>query len=152
MVGPKEEREQILLESHDEPTAGHLETEKTFASASRCYYWPKYYQSVKEHVRAYLICQQCKVEQRPPAGMMVRRTIRGPWKVVGDITGPFTRSKFGYEYILVFQDLFTRWVECIPIRKANAKTIRKDLKERIVCVMALRKYSFPTTGRSLRTR
>ena len=45
--------------------------------------------SVKEHVRACLTCQQCKVEQKPPAGMMGRRTIRGLWKVVaGDITGP----------------------------------------------------------------
>ena len=70
---------------------------------------------------------------KAPVGMMGRRTIHGPGKVVaGDITGPFTRSNSGYEYILVFQDLFTRWVECIPIRKANAKTIRKELKERIV--------------------
>ena len=51
------------------------------------------------------------------------------WKVLG---GPFTRSKSGYEYILVFQDLFTRWPECIPVRRANAKTIRKELKERII--------------------
>ena len=42
------------------------------------------------------------------------------------------KSKFGYEYILVFQDLFTRLVECVPIRKANAKTVLKEFKERMV--------------------
>ena len=52
--------------------------------------------------------------------------------MAADITGLFIRSKAGFEYILVFQDLFTRWVECIPIRKANGKTIRKELKNRIV--------------------
>ena len=88
MVVPKEEREKDLYECHDDPTAGHLGREKTFARVARYYYWPKYYQLVKEHVRACLICQQCKVEQRAPAGMMGSRNIRGPWKVVaGDITG-----------------------------------------------------------------
>ena len=59
--------------------------------------------------------------------------IDGPWQVVaGDITGPFVKSKLGYEYILVLQDLFTRWVECVPIRKANARTILKEFKERVV--------------------
>ena len=41
-------------------------------------------------------------------------------------------GKFDYEYILVFQDLFTRWVECVPIRKGNAKTVLKEFKERVV--------------------
>ena len=36
------------------------------------------------------------------------------------------KSKLGYEY------LFTRWVECVPIRKANARTILKEFKERVV--------------------
>ena len=64
---------------------------------------------------------------------MGQRVIDEPWQVVaGDITGPFMKSKFGYEYILVFQDLFTRWVECIPSRKANAKTVLKQFKERVV--------------------
>ena len=79
------------------------------------------------------ICQQTKAEQRPPAGLMGQRVIDGPWQVVaGDITGPFVKSKLGYEYILVFQDLFTRWVECVPIRRANAKTVLKEFKDRVV--------------------
>ncbi|CAB0042488.1 unnamed protein product [Trichogramma brassicae] len=45
--------------------------------------------------------------------------------------GPFPRTARGNEYILVFVDEFTRWVEVIPIRKANAQTIRRELNERI---------------------
>ena len=109
MVVPKEEKEKAIIEFHDDSTAGHLGREKTFVGVARYYYWPKYYQSVEDHVRACLICQQCKKEQRPPSGMMGRRTIRGPWKVIaGDITGSFIQSKFGYKYILIFQVLFTR--------------------------------------------
>ena len=44
------------------------------------------------------------------------------------------RNAYSYskEYILVFQDLFTRWVESVPIRKANAKTVVKEFKDRVV--------------------
>ena len=51
--------------------------------------------------------------------------------VAGDIMGPLPKSPRGYEYLLVFMDLFSRWIECAPIRKANAQTIRKELSERV---------------------
>ena len=64
---------------------------------------------------------------------MGQRVMERPWQVVaGDITGPFVRSMSGFEYILVFQDLFSRWVEAIPIKKANAKTILRELKNRVI--------------------
>ena len=40
------------------------------------------------------------------------------------------KSRRSFEYILVFQDLFTRWVECIPHRKVRGETILKELVER----------------------
>ncbi|KAL7306222.1 hypothetical protein TKK_0001659 [Trichogramma kaykai] len=45
--------------------------------------------------------------------------------------GPFPRSAQGNEYIIIFMDLFTRWIEAIPVRKANSRTIRKHLLERV---------------------
>ena len=45
--------------------------------------------------------------------------------------GPLPKSPLGYEYLLVFMDLFSRWIECAPIRKANAQTIRKELSGRV---------------------
>ena len=72
LVVSRKEREKILLECHDDPTAGHLGREKIYARVARYYYWPKYYQLVKEHVKACLVCQQCKVGQKSPAGLMGR--------------------------------------------------------------------------------
>lgn len=66
-------------------------------------------------------------------GKMGGRSVSRPWELVaGDITGPFPRSTQGYECALVFVDLVTRWVEVSPIRKANAKTIFKELHERVI--------------------
>ena len=51
--------------------------------------------------------------------------------VAGDIMAHLPKSPRGYEYLLVFVDLFSRWIECAPIRKTNAQTIRKELSERV---------------------
>lgn len=65
---------------------------------------------------------------------MGRRIIERPWQyVAGDIMGPLPRTKRGFEYILVFQDLFTRWVEVIPLRRATGKTILAEFV-RSVCL------------------
>ena len=40
-----------------------------------------------------------------------------------DILGPFDISSRGNEYILMIIDQFSRWVECIPLPKANAVSI-----------------------------
>ena len=130
---PKEMRGEVLKECHDKATAGHPGREKTYAGVTRYYYWPNSYKTVEEYVKNCFICQQCKVEQRLPTGLMGQRIVDRPWQMVaGDIMGPLVRSKASFEYVLVFQDLFTRWVECITLRKANGAAILKAFQERIV--------------------
>ena len=53
--------------------------------------------------------------------------------VAANIMGPLPLSKKGKnQYILVFVDLFTKWVEIIPIKKINGKTIESEFHKRIV--------------------
>ena len=85
-----------------------------------------------DFVRNCLICQQYKMLQTAPAGLMSSRRAVQPWQMVaGDIMGPLSKSPRGYEYLLVFIDLFSRLIECAPIRKKNAQTIRKELSEHV---------------------
>ena len=72
LVLPAEKRENALLESHAEPTAGHLGRAKTLAHLSLYYYWPSMRQEAANFVRNCSICQQCKVQQTAPAGLMHR--------------------------------------------------------------------------------
>ncbi|KAM0725812.1 Retrovirus-related Pol polyprotein from transposon 412 [Formica fusca] len=46
--------------------------------------------------------------------------------------GPFPASRSGFAYLLVLQDLFTKWVECCPLRKANGKKIREAIDDLII--------------------
>ena len=133
LVIPIEKRNAALKENHDEPTAGHLSRTETHQRLACYYYWPSIYKNVAEFVREFAVCQQCKVSQQAPAGLIMgKRTITRQWDMVaGDVMGPFPRFTHGYEYLLIFMDMFTHWIECIPIRKANAQTIRRELDERI---------------------
>ena len=133
LVVPEEHRREVLHECHDDSTAGHLGREKTFARVALRYYWPRYYAETQEYVRNCETCQRHKVEQRAPAGLMGRRVVDKPWQVVaGDIIGPLPRTSKGFEYILVFQDLFSRWAEASPIRKANAKAVVGELNQKVI--------------------
>ena len=51
LMVPRENREQILNEVHNEPTAGHPGIEKSYKRVAQIYYWPGMYKTIAEHVR-----------------------------------------------------------------------------------------------------
>ena len=64
---------------------------------------------------------------------MCQRITEQPWiAVAADIMGPFPRSKAGYQYILVIQDLFTKMIECTPLRSATGIKIRNAFLELVI--------------------
>ena len=130
-----------------------IATEKTQERVARLYFWPKLCRSVRDFVQCCLVCQQTKAEQKPPAGPMGQRIVERPWQVVaGNVTGLFTKSRNGYEYILVFQNLFTHWVKTSRIWKANAKTIVKEFKEKVVWRFGTPEVFLSDNGRELKNR
>lgn len=123
----------VLSKAHDTPQSGQLGTEKTFKRIALNYYWPVCFVDVQNYVRKCEVCQMCKVEQKAPPGLMGNRVVEEPWSVVAtDIMGPFPRSKAGFLYVLVMQDLFTKWVECVPLRSATGKKIKESFQELII--------------------
>ena len=64
---------------------------------------------------------------------MGKREVEGPWLVVAsDVMGPFSSSKSQYQYVLVFQDLFIKFVEIRLLRRANAQTISEAFDELVM--------------------
>jgi len=133
LVLPKELRREAMRESHDTPRAGHLGIEKTYQRIAVNYFWPNLFRDVTNYVRICDVCQRTKVEQASPAGLMGRRIADGPWTVIAaDIIGPLPRSKVGFQYILVIQDLFTKWIECKALRSATGVKIHEALKDLVI--------------------
>ena len=111
---PKEQRPTVLSECHEEPVAGHFGRRKTYKRVATYYYWPTIYRDVANYVKTCEICQQCKVPQLAPAGLMAKRVINRPWaSVSGDAMGPYPRTAKGNNHLLIFTDTFTKWVELV---------------------------------------
>jgi len=49
-----------------------------------------------------------------------------------DLVGPLPRSSKGNSYMVVFQDKFTKWVQCKAIRKATTKAVSQALHETVL--------------------
>lgn len=60
-------------------------------------------------------------------------TYNRPWGTVStDLVGPLPRSSKGNSYLVVFQDRFTKWVQCRAIRKATARAVSQALYEEVI--------------------
>ena len=64
---------------------------------------------------------------------MGQRVAGQPWiAVAADIIGPVSRSKSQFQYVLVIQDLFTKWVERAPLRSTNGRKIKEALRDLVI--------------------
>ncbi|CAB0043842.1 unnamed protein product [Trichogramma brassicae] len=119
LVVPAEQRERVLTESHCLTSSGHLGAKKTYDRLACEYWWPGMWYAVEEYCNSCDVCQRYKVPQTGPKGLMTRRVVDRPWAVVAADMMEFPRSKNQNKYLLVFQDLFTRWIEIVPLRKSE---------------------------------
>lgn len=116
-VVPQEHRDRALSEAHDVAQAAHLGVEKTYARLLQQYFWPGMYVDTIRYVRQCDVCQTTKASQAKPVGHLGERIVESPWCVVAaDIMGPLPKSTSGFSYLLVIQQLFTKWIELAPRR------------------------------------
>lgn len=139
LVVPKESRGEILRKYHDDKTAGHLGTYKTFHRLSRLFYWPKMKSDVACYVRKCQICLKTKPEQKKPAGLMGKQMdITKCWQVVStDLCGPLPKSSHGHQYVLVVTDNFSKFSMFFPLRRATATSVTKIIRENVFMVFGV---------------
>ena len=131
-VVPEEDRPRVLCEAHDDPSAAHQGIDRTYARLSTSYFWPRMYSDVIDYVRSCETCQKVKVSQRQAQGLLGNRIVEHPWCTVATDVMEFPRSKSGYCYLVVFQDLFSKWIEICPLRRATGPLIREAFEDLVV--------------------
>lgn len=142
IVLPRGQRAELLQRFHDDPTAGHQGTNRTFDRMHRKYYWPKMKQDVSRYIRRCKVCQQTKFDQNKPAGLMgAKRGVNKPWVMISaDLLGPFPRSSAGYKYLLVVLDTFTKMPLLFPLRAATASLVAKHLENDVFMMFGVPTY------------
>ncbi|CAF1205235.1 unnamed protein product [Adineta steineri] len=124
LVIPTSEIPHVLQLAHDHATAAHLGRRKTLSRLTSRFYWSHMRRDVINYVRACILCQQYKPDNKKPGGLMKPIIVSEPWYTVGiDITGPLPKTRRGNRFILVVVDYFTKWVELFLLQSTKATTI-----------------------------
>lgn len=136
LIVPKENQQQILEAYHDTPFGGHQGIDRTSDLIKERYYWKNMDKDIEEYVRT---CQKCNerktsVTDRAPVPMQITTPLTRPFqKVALDIVGPLPKTHAGNQYILTFQDHFSKYPEAFPLTDQKAGTIAKVFVEEIIC-------------------
>ena len=130
---PDSEISGVIQFCHSEACGGHFSSKKTAAKILQCgFYWPTIFKDT------YTFCKTCENCQKlgsiskrnmMPLNPIIVLEIFDCWGI--DFMGPFPPS-FGFLYILVAVDYVSKWVEAIPCRNNDHRTVIKFLKENLL--------------------
>ncbi|GMQ12089.1 hypothetical protein CsSME_00054546 [Camellia sinensis var. sinensis] len=107
-------RRNLIKECHDTQWAGHPGQRRTRALLESSYYWPQMRDAVEQYVKTCLVCQQDKVENQSPAGLLEPLPIPSrPWESISmDFIVALPKSE-GCKTILVVVDRFSKYATFI---------------------------------------
>nr|XP_055053112.1 uncharacterized protein LOC129438391 [Misgurnus anguillicaudatus]XP_055053113.1 uncharacterized protein LOC129438391 [Misgurnus anguillicaudatus] len=130
---PQNLRHLFMQHYHSSPLSGHGGIFKTYKRLQDVAFWPGMWTEVKHHVKSCITCQKSKSDNQKPAGKIQQTITTRPNQMLGvDIMGPLPKSTNQNEYLLVFIDYYTRWVELFPMRKATALNIANIFRKEIL--------------------
>jgi len=83
------------------------------------------FRDAERYIQRCESCQKFKAAQTKAAGKMLTRITSEPFDVLcADFVGPLPRSKHGNTMLLVFHDVFSKWVELIPCLVSEGVRLR----------------------------
>ena len=128
----KEELPALLYMMHNDPTSGHFATKAMFQKIKERYYWPQYYEDIKQYAES---CDACQRRGRSKQNNLLHPIpVHSPFYQIGiDFVGPLPRSKRGKKYIIVAMDYLTKWPEAKAVSEATAEAASNFIYEQIIC-------------------
>ena len=121
IILPKCLKNMVLESLHDNEWAGHFGIKRTTARVKMRYYWPGYQQDIEEWCKTCIICQQRKnPTSKNTAPMTSIHSGQGPFEQIGLDILKLPRTERGYEYLLVLEDYFSKWIEAFPMKRTAA--------------------------------
>lgn len=132
LVVPVNERDDILVAFHDSPMAGHPGIQRTLQKIRKGFYWQGMRTCIKKYIKGCVNCQKYKCSNQKPAGLLQTHTVNQRFEVLSiDLFGPLPKSDDEYTWILIIEDLASRWVELFPLKRATTEVCAKILIDEI---------------------
>jgi len=131
----KSEVEKVFQELQDGLAGRHYAGDATTHKILRTsYYWPTLFKDSHSYVRKGQICQTTAGRQKKPSLPLHPVNIEQPFSQWGlDIIGEIIpHSSKQHKYILTATYYFTKWVEAVPLKMANAENIIEFIDQFII--------------------
>ena len=120
----------IIKENHDSPLGGHQGMTRTTTRIHKKFYWPKMDEDIHNYIKKCVICARTKSPRRKLYEQVDISDISKPFQRLAiDGYGPFTNSHEGMKYIIVAQDMFSRYVLGKATKSLNTEEMEIFLSE-----------------------
>jgi len=128
LVIPASLREAFLQFAHANPLSGHLGRMKTLRRLLDNVYWPEIRKDVWSFCKVCKTCQTYKPRITKLSGLLQSTPVVEPGYMLGvDLMGPFPRSPRSNEFLLVFVDYCSKWVELFALWSSKTHLITNIL-------------------------
>lgn len=132
LVVPVQERERILQEHHDSPTAGHYGVENTYKKIASRYYFRGMKKFISDYIKDCPECNRYKPTNQKPAGLLRTPAYAQRFETLAiDLFGPLPETPTGKKWIFLVEDTSTKWVELFSLAEASAANCAKVLIEEV---------------------
>ena len=135
---PLEYRPKCLQLGHEQ--FGHLGRNKAGEQIRKFFFWPSLSADVAQHCRSCATCQKHSKLAPKVSPMQEREVVTVPSeRVCIDFVGPFPIARGGFQYMLTYVDMATRWPVAIPLRRTMTRILIEQLTQ------IFTRNGFPTT-------
>ena len=106
---------------------GHTGADKNHRIIKEYFYYPRLAKIIRQTLSTCDSCQRNKISTKSVSFILESVQPEKPLELLSvDFFGPLVKTKYGYEYILVVMDTFTKYTKLYPMRKATSQAaIRK---------------------------
>ena len=131
-VVPHQLQQQLLGQTHSGPFGGHFSGQRTFNNLALHWWWNRMYSDTMEFCKN---CPQCAAvsgfgrNHKPPLHPI---PVSRPFEIFGVDIMELPKTSSGNSYVVVFQDLFTKWPFVFPVPDQQSIHIVRLLTEHIV--------------------
>ena len=133
IVVPKSLQLSVLEEAHSGRFAGHFAERRIYNTLRKMYWWKGMRADTRRHCRSCLTCATRKGTGRSSKPPLQPITVGGPFHRMGVDVLQLPLTESGNQYVVVFMDYLTKWVEAFAVANQSAKTIAELLVEQIFC-------------------
>ena len=127
-VVPASLRNYVLSEIHN---TGHFGVEKTYGLLKDRFYWPNMHKFVTLFVEVCETCQKTKCDTNPPKAPLLPMLIPSkPMEFISIDIAYMPVDNDGYSYMLLIGDIFSKFIDAVPLRDQTAQSIVKAFRDK----------------------